>query len=83
MSGQFDPHDLQNDEDRAATSAWRRLIEEDEGWREEIRQNPMRLGEKQLEAIFETVRGTLEDSGIPFLRANTLAERVRSAVREL
>ncbi len=79
----IDPEQLQNDEDKAASAAWKRLIEEDEGWRHELDERPMRLEHLHLEAIFHTTRSTLEESGIPFLRANKLAERVRSAIKEL
>lgn len=83
MSGSVDPEQLKNDEDRAASAAWRRLVEEDEGWVHELAEQPMRLSHSHLEAVFHTVRNTLEESGIPFLRANRLAERVRSAIKEL
>ena len=79
----IDPDELMNDEDRAATAAWRQLIEEDEGWKAELRERPMRLSHPHLEAIHETVRGTLEDAGIPWGRANELASRVRTALKEL
>lgn len=83
MSGSVDPFDLRNAEDEAASQAWRQLIEEDEGWKAELRERPMRLSHPHLEAIHKTVRGTLEDAGIPWGRANELASRVRTALKEL
>ncbi len=79
MSGQFDPHDLQNSEDRAASEAWAQFVAADEGYDRE----PIRLSAAQFEAVFETTRNTLEEAGIPFLRAHRLAERVLAAVRAL
>lgn len=79
MSGQFDPHDLQSSEEAAASEAWRRFVIEDEGYDRE----PLRLSAAQIEAVYETTRNTLEEAGIPFLRAHRLAERVLTAVRAL
>lgn len=79
----IEPDLLQSDEDRAASAAWKRLIEEDEGWAQELKERPMRLEHIHLEAVFHATRSVLEESGIPFLRANKLAERVRSAIKEL
>ena len=83
MSGSVDPFDLRSPEDEAASRAWRQLIEEDEGWKVELREQPMRLKHAHLEAIHETVRATLEDAGVPWGRANELAGRVRTALKEL
>jgi len=83
MSGSVDPFDLRNAEDVAASQAWRQLIEEDEGWKAELRERPMRLSEPHLEAIYSTFLGTLEDAGVPWSRAQELASRVRSALKEL
>lgn len=79
MGGQFDPYDLQSNEERAASEAWKQFVAEDEGYD----RAPLRLSAGQLEVVFETTRNTLEEAGIPFVRANRLAERVLAAVRSL
>ncbi len=79
MSGQFDPHDLQSNEEAAASEAWRKFVAEDEGYDRE----PLRLSAAQGEAIYEKVRETLEAGGLKFLEAHRHAERILTAVRSL
>ena len=76
---QFDD-EIHNLHDVTEDAMWRRAVEEDRGIEHT---EPMRLSARQLEAIFETTRTTLEEAGIPFLRANALAEKVLTAVRLL
>jgi hypothetical protein len=66
--------------DVTETALWRRAVEEDNRFDS---LEPLRLSARQLEAIFETTRTTLEEAGIPFLRANALAEKILTAVRLL
>jgi hypothetical protein len=40
-------------------------------------------GSRDRQRAFEIIRGTLEDAGIPFTRANTLAERCYKALGEI
>jgi len=82
MSGQFDPHELQSAEERAASEAWAQFTAEDEGFPAGFRE-PLSFSPAQVEAVYETTRDTLEQAGIPFLRAHQLAERILTAVRAL
>ena len=68
-------------EQTAETDAWRRAVEEDEGY--DVPREPIRLDARQWEAIREATIATVERFGIPFLRAHKLTEAILAEVKKL